>query len=239
MIIDNHVHFGWYSDGYHSPLNVWSNLKNIGIEKFVVTSTSTCAELYTNVRTEIQQFISLAGKKEVAPVLWITPSLLKKKKRLKTVLQQTDWRGVKMHWWAHPEFYFNNRLVNDALAIAKDHGKMLIHTGDSKYCNALIYNEMCKNNPDIKIVLAHSRPVDEAIFVLKNNENAFIDSSFMNFEDIKKVYFNDLGKKILYGSDYPITRIYYNDDFGKDYLRKQIKLIAELDSSILSNSIWF
>ena len=23
MIIDNHVHVGWYRDGYHSPKEIW------------------------------------------------------------------------------------------------------------------------------------------------------------------------------------------------------------------------
>lgn len=45
-MIDNHVHIGWYADGYHYPKSVWMAEIEAGINEIAVSSTSTCAELY-------------------------------------------------------------------------------------------------------------------------------------------------------------------------------------------------
>ena len=62
-MIDNHVHMGWYTDGYHSPLEVWQSEQEAGIDEIVVSSTSTCAELYKLVVREMREQDTLAGSK--------------------------------------------------------------------------------------------------------------------------------------------------------------------------------
>ena len=52
-MIDNHVHVGWYTDGYHSPKEVWQAELDAGIDEIAVSSTSTCAELYKLVVREM------------------------------------------------------------------------------------------------------------------------------------------------------------------------------------------
>ena len=49
MIIDNHVHVGWFTDGYHSPKEIWVSEMAAGVDGMAVASTSTCAELYKDV----------------------------------------------------------------------------------------------------------------------------------------------------------------------------------------------
>ena len=78
MIIDNHVHVGWFTDGYHSPKEVWNSAIAAGINGMVVSSTSTCAELYKDVRRELRELKRLGGDR-VHPVLWLTPRMLKVK----------------------------------------------------------------------------------------------------------------------------------------------------------------
>lgn len=76
MIIDNHVHVGWYRDGYHSPKEIWEAETAAGVDEICVSSTSTCAELYDIVIEEMIELKRLEGSK-VHPILWITPQMLK------------------------------------------------------------------------------------------------------------------------------------------------------------------
>ena len=55
------MHVGWYTNGYHTPLEVWKAEKDAGIDDIVVSSTSTCAELYKLVVQEIKELIRLGG----------------------------------------------------------------------------------------------------------------------------------------------------------------------------------
>ena len=71
---DNHVHIGWYTDGYHSPKEVWQAEQEVGIEEIVVSSTSTCAEKYKLVVREMRELIRLGGIR-IHPILWLTPRM--------------------------------------------------------------------------------------------------------------------------------------------------------------------
>ena len=75
-MIDNHVHVGWYTDGYHSPQEIWQAELEAGIEGIVVSSTSICAELYKLVVSEMRELIRLGGPR-IHPLLWLTPRMMK------------------------------------------------------------------------------------------------------------------------------------------------------------------
>ena len=62
-MIDNHVHVGWYTDCYHSPMEVWQAEREAGVNEIVVSSTSTCAELYKLVVREMRELICLGGSR--------------------------------------------------------------------------------------------------------------------------------------------------------------------------------
>ena len=75
-MIDNHVHVGWYTDGYHFPKEVWQAELDAGIDEIAVSSTSTCAELYKLVVREMSELIRLGGS-SIHPILWLTPKMMK------------------------------------------------------------------------------------------------------------------------------------------------------------------
>lgn len=241
MIIDNHVHVGWFRDGYHSPLEVWTALKNAGIDKCIVSSTSTCADLYHNILTEFNQLISLAGKENVKPLLWISPDMIIRKWPLKKLLEsKIEWRGIKLHYISHPHFVKNGQLVNSALSIAKDLGNVpiLIHTGEWATCHSGIFETIIAANQDLKFVLAHGRPIDETIYLMKKYTNAWTDTAFMQMENIKKITDEKLTERVLFGSDAPINRLYIPEISTTDYLKERIQAIKNIDVKILENSIY-
>lgn len=241
MIIDNHVHMGWYSDGYHSPLEIWRSLKEAGVDSAVVSSTSTCAELYHNILTEFYQLFSIAGKENIYPILWLTPAMLLKGWPLKKLIRsKIEWRGIKLHYISHPLWSKTPCLVDKALDVARnlENVPVLLHTGDWESCHAGVFEPVITANPDLKFVLAHGRPIEETIYLMKTFVNVWTDTAFMPIEDIKKLVSEDLTEKILFGSDMPVNKIYFSNLSSQDYLQERIKSIRKIDALILSNKVY-
>ena len=53
-MIDNHVHMGWYTDGYHSPLEVWQSEQEAGIDEIVVFDALTPDDIRQIVRIQME-----------------------------------------------------------------------------------------------------------------------------------------------------------------------------------------
>lgn len=241
MVVDSHVHVGWCSDGYHSPLEIWRALKESGVDSAAVSSTSTYAELYHNIQTEFYQLFSIAGKGNIYPILWLTPAMLLKDWPLKKLLKSTiEWRGIKLHYVSHPVWSKTPCIVHKALDIARNLGNVpvLLHTGDWESCHAAVFEGVIAANSDLKFVLAHGRPIDETISLMKNLKNAWADTSFMPVKDIKGLLLAGLRDKVLFGSDIPINKVYYSNLSTIEYLRSRIKAIKEIDPIILTHTIY-
>lgn len=61
-----------------------------------------------------------------------------------------------------------------------------------------------------KIILAHCRPLETTLHLLQKYSYVFCDTAFVNKETIEKVYARGFGKRVLWGSDFPITDFFYN-----------------------------
>ena len=226
MIIDNHVHVGWFTDGYHSPRDVWHSEMAAGVDGMVVSSTSTCAELYKVVVREMRELVRIGGNR-IFPILWLTPTMLKKRYALPYMLHsKVKWRGVKMHWEAQPEWAHNAKLVEKALEVARRiGGPVLLHTGEFPSCHAGLFGDLIKKHPDLTFVMAHGRPTDEAIEVLKQYPNTWVDTAFMPMSDLRMLIEQGMSDRVIFGTDVPINRVFYKDLTSEDYIRGCIDLI--------------
>jgi len=75
--------------------------------------------------------------------------------------------GVKMHWKAHREWYYNHPLLARTLDVARRlRIPVLLHTGDYKECHARVFMDLCFEHPDLTFVLAQGWPVGETMEVL-------------------------------------------------------------------------
>ena len=241
MIIDNHVHIGWYSDGYHSPETIWVNIKNAGIEKIVVSSTTTCADLFNTVITEFEVLSCLEDEENIKPVLWISPKMIKEEKSLSMMLNsKIKWKGLKLHYISHPEFCENSRMVDEVLDVSRCLGSapILLHTGEWESCHAAVFESMIAQNPDLKFVLAHGRPIKETIVLMKKYSNVWTDTAFMPIKDLKKLKKEGLTPKVLFGTDAPINQIYYPDLSTVEYLKLKIEEVRRIEPSILENTVY-
>ncbi len=216
---DNHVHVGWYSDGYHFPYEVWQSEQDAGIDDIVVSSTSTCAELYKLVSREIKELVKLGGSR-IHPILWITPRMMKTWGISYMLHSKIRWEGVKLHWGAHREWYYNRVILHNALKVARRmEVPVLLHTGNYKECHASVFLDLCKKYNELDFVIAHGRPIDETIEVLSRCPNVRVDTAFMPAEDVKLLCKNGFAERVLFGTDAPINLLFYKNMTTANYIR--------------------
>lgn len=222
-MIDNHVHVGWYTDGYHFPKDVWQAEQDAGIDEFAVSSTSTCAEMYKLVVREMRELIRLGGS-SIHPILWLTPKMMKTWGLSYMLHSKIRWQGVKMHWKAHREWYYNRKLLHNALDVARRlQVPVLFHTGNFKECKASVFNDLCKQYDDLTFVLAHGRPLDETMNVLKECSHVYADTAFMPADNVKELADAGYSNRILFGTDVPINLLYNKEMSTADYIKNCMK----------------
>jgi predicted TIM-barrel fold metal-dependent hydrolase len=238
-LIDNHVHIGWFSDGYHKPADVWRAVREAGIDEVVVSSTSTCAEKYKLVVREMRELIRLGGPK-IHPVLWLTPRMMRTWGLRFMLRSKVKWQGVKMHWFAHREWRGNRKLVVQAIDVARRlNVPVLLQTGVDDFCSAKIFTPLCAENPDLTFILAHGRPLEQTIQLLSCCPNSFVDTAFMPIKDVVTLVNNNLNDRIFFGSDAPINNLFGNGLSTSDSIKQQIEemrtMLSEKDFNAIMN----
>lgn len=235
-VFDNHVHVGWYVDGYHSPEDIWEAERSAGVKDIVVSSTSTCAELYKLVVKEMQELIRLGGD-HVHPLLWLTPRMLKTWGIRYMLHSKIKWEGIKIHPEAHHAWYDDKSLAVKAARIAGAlHVPMLIHTGNFKESEAGNFEYLFHTFPDQQFIMAHGRPFNQASDLLKKYDNCFVDTAFMPAEDLSKLVNEGLLDKIYFGTDAPINRMFYSFPTS-EFISNQLKEIKDKCGDAVFNAI--
>lgn len=221
MLVDSHIHVGQFCDEYYSPSTIQKLMGNVQVDFYAVSSTTMCEENYPKVVDEIQELIRLDGDK-VLPVMWITPEGLKG--NIAWFLESDiKWRCLKIHPFLHQsEWAPNGEQLNEVIDIARELDvPLLIHTGNEDCCQSGIYESVIANNKDITFILAHGRPLDQAIALTQKYDNAYADSAFMPVEHMKRFVDAGLSYKLLWGTDMCIPKLFFpEDDMKEYYLRK-------------------
>ncbi len=201
---DAHIHVGQFNDIYTSPQEVVAFMQQAGVEKYVVMSTTIWAEDYEKVLHEMRELVTLAPHSAL-PVLWLTPHMLLDGK-LDSMLQSgITWRALKVHG-NHP---WSLNGVNECALIADELSlPLIIHTGDFPHCEAGVYKEIVKSHPSVSFVLAHCRPVNQAIEVMKECPNCYGDTAYTPLPEVAKLIETGLEDRILFGTDYPLQKIH-------------------------------
>ena len=128
-----------------------------------------------------------------------------------------------MHWEAHPEWAHNAKLVERGLGVAKQlKVPVLLHTGNNDNCHAGKFAGIIQNNNDLTFVLAHGRPIEEAIELINKCSNVFVDTAFMPMSDLRKILDIGLIDKVLFGTDAPINHVFYKDMDTVSYIKSQV-----------------
>ena len=211
---DAHIHVGQFNDIYTSPQEVVAFMQQAGVEKYVVMSTTIWAEDYEKVLHEMRELVTLAPHSAL-PVLWLTPHMLLDGKLDSMLHSGITWRALKVHG-NHP---WSLNGVNECALIAEELSlPLIIHTGDFPHCEAGVCKEIVKSHPSVSFVLAHCRPVEQAIEVMKECANCYGDTAYTPLADIAKLISAGLEDRILFGTDYPLQKIHAPEkDLLEDY----------------------
>ena len=231
-IFDTHIHIGQYHSIYTSPEDILSFLDSVGVWKFAVSSTTTCEENYQKVIYEFKKFTSKAEGRAI-PVLWVTPQMINSWNLFSLFDQGIEWKCLKIHPQLAPEEWIDcsaNLMLIASVASLK-HLPLLIHTGEMYGCFPKDYGDIISQREDVTFILAHGRPINETIDMMKKYPNVWVDTAFMPTDNIKKLCDENLSDRVLWGTDYPIPKHYYPDKDMKDYY---LTLIQQLKETIKS-----
>ena len=131
-------------------------------------------------------------------------------------LNQTEWNP-------------KGELFAEILDISHElHLPLLIHTGNEYCCNTIIYEQAIKNNPYITFILAHGRPIKDAIHIATTYNNAYIDSAFMPIEHMKMFINCGLSEKLLWGTDMCIPKHFNRNLDMAAYYRSKLQAFREV-----------
>lgn len=206
-------------------------LNSVGIDIFAVSSTTTCERNYEKVLSEMKE-ISHIGGKRVLPILWVLPEMFRGKIIDQFLESEIPWSMLKIHPQASPagSWEIDSKNTVQLISLAKRLNlPILIHTGEDEGCYPKQFKNIITANPDIKFILAHGRPLDQTMAILKDFPNAWCDTAFMPIENIVRLYQAGLTDKVLWGTDYPIPKYYYPKQDMKQYY---YSLLSKLKDSV-------
>jgi len=230
MLFDSHIHFGQFYDLYTSPTELKRFLDSVGVERFAASSTTICESDYDKVIAETRELADICGSRFL-PVLWITQPMLKDGGLDKFMDSGICWRCLKIHPQLHPTTWINDShemkwVVSMASVLQMP---LLIHTGEKEGCNPKLYEKPISDFPNVVFILAHGRPINDTLELMKKYPNVWCDTAFMPSENIVKLCDEKLSNRVLWGTDYPIPKYYYPE---KDMRTYYLDLVKKLEDSI-------
>ena len=230
MLFDSHIHFGQFYDLYTSPTELKRFLDSVGVERFAASSTTICEGDYDKVIAETKELADICGSRFL-PVLWITQPMLKDGRLDKFMDSGIRWRCLKIHPQLHPTTWINDShemkwVVSMASVLQMP---LLIHTGEKEGCNPKLYEKPISDFPNVVFILAHGRPINDTLELMKKYPNVWCDTAFMPSENIVKLCDEKLSNHVLWGTDYPIPKYYYPE---KDMRTYYFDLVKKLEDSI-------
>ena len=239
MLIDSHIHVGQYFDRYFSSQQISSLMNAVGVDYYAVSSTTMCEENYPKVLDELHELIALDSEK-VLPVMWITPEGLKG--NIAWFLESDiRWRCIKIHPYLHPESWAaESDNCKDVVEIARElKVPLLIHTGNESCCRAIFFENLILKNSDVLFILAHGRPIEDAIGLAEKYSNAYIDTAFMPIVDMKAIISHGLSHKLLWGTDMCIPAHFYPNADMREYYKWNITELRKICSDVEYDYITF
>ena len=211
MLHDAHVHVGQFRDLYSSPEDVFAFLNAFGVSRMAVSSIGTCEGDPEIPIREVGKVVEL-GRERITPVLWINPEWVESAAMPRLLNCGIAWKCIKVHgyfsrWEDCPE------LLQSVVDLArKMNVPFLFHTGGRPESDAGSYLPIAKKNPDVTFILAHSRPVEQAIQVMENCPNVMADTAFTSEEDVAEMIRHGLADRILWGTDCPLHNVFYEGE---------------------------
>lgn len=220
---DYHVHIGQWQDKYFSAKEVFSNLQKQGKVGCICMSTTSCAplhpddkkeiiSLYEKVRNEVKDAL-LAAKElhfDAKAYYWVVPLFHFSGITFEQVFAEVpEYCGLKIHPRSHnwnPEISERSELITQAFKFAEENDlPIILHTGVSEDDSPCLYETWYKDFPAVRVTLAHCRNLKEVLYLFDKYPQLNGDTAFIPQENLEYLLKNGYEKRLVYGSDYPIS----------------------------------
>ncbi len=211
---DYHVHIGQFNKEYYDAHKVFDTIVSagVGIDYVRYSSTSSCrydVELF-RIEEEImyaQQYSDY--RLTLIPYLWFVPKYAEQGIDVRSAMSSFDYCGIKIHSYAQHwdlENTAHRKCLDNIFGWADDMKKdVLIHCGVDKCCLPSRFEQFFGAYPNARIILAHSRPLDDTISMLQKYSNVYCDISYTPQDDVIRLTQTEYKHRILFGTDFPIT----------------------------------
>lgn len=227
-LFDAHIHLGQFYNQYTSPLELRTFLDSVKVDYFAASSTTTCDCNYAKIIDEITELKKLCGDR-LFPILWVLPQMLKDGGLDLFLNSGIHWCCLKIHPQLHPTAWLDEsqELQKVASLAGAMQVPLLIHTGEMEGCYPSLYEKAFRDYPNVVFILAHGRPIEETIEMMKKYSNVWTDTAFMPTENIVKLCEKQLTNRVLWGTDYPVPIYYYPDMDMKEYYNNLVKQLND------------
>jgi uncharacterized protein len=216
-MIDNHIHIGQFNEIYYDPIEVIQIVMENCTEGLCFSSVTTCKDdvAYSEVENEIDNVLSHIhwSPEIVRPFFWYAPVFTGHGVDFEKAMRNLPYKGIKLHPFAH-SWDLNDKIHLDILHKVFGYAEenklpILIHTGNSGIDAADTFISFFPLYPETKIILAHCRPLENTISIIRVYPNVYGDTAFLPETDLRRIIKEGLSYKMMLGSDFPITN-YYN-----------------------------
>lgn len=228
---DWHVHIGQWHEIYYNPEAVVKALKTSGTDEFYFSSTSseifckesamltdeeilknapTAKELYEAVKSEVNAALETAkeiGAKAHA-LYWVIPEVhFSGVVSVEKAMSELPYEGFKIHtrgnrWDLQDEK--NAALTEEVFSYAEKHNVfVLIHCGADDFEKPSLFESYIARHSKATVQLAHSRPLEDTLYMLRKYPNTVCDTAFTPDEDVAKIKEMGFASRIRYGTDFP------------------------------------
>ena len=227
QVFDVHIHFGEYKGHFFAPESINETLTFCGVHRFSVMLFPN----KLNLNTERDKWLNtkiLEQNSSVDLLLVVSPELLMVDDNL-SILDTLPYKMIKLHGALH-SWHPNGKAIRKVFQIAKGkHIPIMLHTGGREKSDAGSYLNICADFPEVRVILAHSRPFDETLKVMKMCPNVWADTSFLPIEKVKLFDREGLIDRVLFGTDFPIATYFSNETNPQTWYDKTIsKMMAAL-----------
>ena len=236
MISDSHIHIGQFHKTYYEPLEILQVVAEQGVKSCVYSSTTSGEKnlRYSKIEKEISAASKIFSPSKFKPYFWFVPPYIKKGINAKNAFENLPYKGIKIHPKLSKWNFSDKKqakAIHSLFGYASENKiPVLIHTGPDSFEKPELFEHFFFEYPSVKFTLAHCRPVYESVAMFALYKNVYGDTAFLPKEDLQKIVKEGFGKRIVLGSDFPITHYFavkYGKHKSKWTLRKQYAVDAE------------
>ena len=177
----------------------------------------TALELYNLIKNEVLEAMEY-GKKiglRAVPLYWVIPEVhfsTNANISIEKAMKEVPYKGFKIHprgnhWNLSDKKTF--QLAESVFYYANENKlPILIHCGYDDFENPKLFEKFIAKYQNVKVQLAHCKPVEDTLYMLKKYPNTICDTAFVPEEVQNQIVSAGFENRIKYGSDFPITHWY-------------------------------